>query len=34
MPEDFPDYINVSAAGPIQINDYEELGYELVVLTD
>ncbi|NOR42216.1 MAG: hypothetical protein GQ572_02695 [Gammaproteobacteria bacterium] len=32
--EDFPDYINVSPAGPVQINDYEELGYELVVLTD
>ena len=32
MPEDFPDYINVSSAGPTQINDYEELGYELVVL--
>jgi intracellular sulfur oxidation DsrE/DsrF family protein len=34
MPEDFPDYVNVSATGPAQINDYEELGYELIVLTD
>ena len=34
MPEDFPDYVDVSAAGPAQINDYEELGYELIVLTD
>ena len=32
MPEDFPEYINVSATGPAQINDYEELGYVLVVL--
>lgn len=32
MPEDFPDYVDVSPAGPTQINDYEELGYELVVL--
>lgn len=33
-PEDFPDYVDVSAAGPAKINDYEEMGYELVVLTD
>lgn len=32
MPEDFPDYVDVSAAGPAQINDYEELGYELIVI--
>lgn len=32
MPEDFPDYVDVSPAGPAQINDYEELGYELVVI--
>ena len=32
--EDFPDYIDVSAAGPAQINDYEEIGYDLIVLTD
>lgn len=34
MPEDFPDYVNVSATGPAQINDYEEIGYELIVLSD
>ena len=28
MPEDFPDYVDVSPAGPTQINDYQELGYE------
>jgi len=33
-PEDFPDYVDVTAAGPAQINDYEEMGYELIVLTD
>ncbi|VAW51806.1 hypothetical protein MNBD_GAMMA05-92 [hydrothermal vent metagenome] len=33
-PEDFPDYIDVSTTGPAQINDYEEMGYELIVLTD
>ena len=32
MPEDFPDYVNVAPAGPTQINDYQELGYELIVL--
>lgn len=32
MPEDFPDYVDVTPAGPAQINDYEELGYELIVL--
>lgn len=32
MPEDFPEYVDVSAAGPAQINDYEELGYQLIVL--
>ena len=30
--EDFPDYVDVTPAGPTQINDYEELGYELIVL--
>lgn len=25
--EDFPDYVNVSAAGPAQINDYIAVGY-------
>lgn len=27
---EFPDYIDVAAAGPAQINDYRELGYLLV----
>ena len=31
-PEDFPDYVNVSAAGPAQINDYAALGYEVIIL--
>ena len=31
-PEDFPDYITVSSTGPAQINQYEELGYTLVVI--
>jgi len=31
-PEDFPDYVDVSAAGPAQINDYIALGYEVIVL--
>ena len=30
--EEFPDYINVSAQGPIQIKQYQELGYLLVVV--
>lgn len=25
--DDFPDYINVSPAGPVQVDDYIELGY-------
>jgi intracellular sulfur oxidation DsrE/DsrF family protein len=31
-PEDFPDYVNVSSAGPAQINDYEAMGYDVIVL--
>jgi intracellular sulfur oxidation DsrE/DsrF family protein len=31
-PEDFPDYITVSTTGPAQINEYQELGYILVVI--
>ena len=31
-PEDFPEYVDVSPTGPSQINDYEEMGYLLVVL--
>jgi intracellular sulfur oxidation DsrE/DsrF family protein len=30
--EDFPDYVDVTAAGPAQINDYENLGWEVIVL--
>lgn len=29
-PEDFPDYVDVSPAGPAQIRDYRALGYELI----
>jgi intracellular sulfur oxidation DsrE/DsrF family protein len=31
-PEDFPDYVDVTPAGPAQINDYQALGYELVMV--
>lgn len=31
-PEDFPEYVDVAPAGPAQINQYEELGYELVLV--
>lgn len=31
-PEDFPDYVDVSASGPAQINDYEALGFEVIRL--
>lgn len=30
--EEFPDYVNVSATGPQQVNDYIDLGYSLVKL--
>jgi len=30
--EDFPEYITVSAQGPIQIRQYQELGYLLVIV--
>lgn len=30
--EDFPDYVNVAAAGPAQINDYVSLGYTRVLI--
>ena len=30
--KDFPDYVTVSPAGPTEINNYEEMGYELIVL--
>jgi len=31
-PEDFPDYVDVAPSGPVQIRNYRELGYVLVVL--
>lgn len=31
-PEDFPDYVGVVAAAPVAINNYREIGYQLVVL--
>ena len=31
-PEAFPDYVDVAAAGPAQINDYRALGYVLITL--
>lgn len=30
--EDFPEYVNVAAAGPAQINDYVAVGYILIVI--
>ena len=30
--EDFPDYVNVAAAGPAQVNDYIALGYTRVLI--
>ena len=30
--QDFPEYITVSAQGPVQIKQYQELGYLLVVI--
>jgi len=30
--EDFPEYVNVAPTGPGQINLYQELGYELIVV--
>jgi intracellular sulfur oxidation DsrE/DsrF family protein len=32
--EDFPDYVDVAASGPAQINDYLALDYVLVKVTD
>jgi sulfur relay (sulfurtransferase) complex TusBCD TusD component (DsrE family) len=31
--EAFPEYVNVSAAGPVQVQDYLALGYVLVKIT-
>lgn len=28
--EDFPDYISVTAAGPVQIKNYREIGYQVI----
>ena len=33
-PDEFPEYVDVSPAGPAQIDDYEEMGYEVIILTD
>ena len=30
--EEFPDYISVSPAGPVQVDDYTDLGYILIEL--
>jgi intracellular sulfur oxidation DsrE/DsrF family protein len=30
--EDFPEYVNVAAAGPAQINDYVAVGYILIII--
>ncbi len=32
--EDFPDYVDVAAAGPATINDYVSLGYILIIIED
>jgi len=32
--EDFPDYVEVSPAGPTEINNYESMGYVLVVMEE
>lgn len=34
MPEDFPSYVDVSPSGPAQINDYRNLGFEVITLQD
>jgi intracellular sulfur oxidation DsrE/DsrF family protein len=31
-PEDFPDYVDVAAEGPAQINDYRKLGFLLLTI--
>lgn len=31
-PEDFPDYVDVTPAGPTAIRNYEDMGYTLVVI--
>jgi len=32
--EDFPDYIDVAPAGPTQIRNYEDMGYEKIVMEE
>lgn len=32
--EDFPDYVNVTPAGPTEINNYRDMGYILVILEE
>lgn len=32
--EEFPDYVDVTAAGPVLIDDYEAIGYEIIILTE
>ncbi|MEN8170388.1 MAG: hypothetical protein ABFS08_09220 [Pseudomonadota bacterium] len=32
-PEDFPDYVDVAPSGPAQIQAYEELGYQPIVIS-
>lgn len=31
-PEDFPDYIDVAPSGPTQIRNYEDMGYQRIVI--
>lgn len=31
---DFPDYVEVAPAGPTEIRNYEEMGYQLIVLEE
>ena len=33
-PEDFPEYVTVSATGPQQVNDYISLGYTLIIISE
>ena len=32
--EAFPDHVDVTTAAPAQIDDYEAIGYEVIILTD
>jgi len=32
--DDFPEYVNVAAAGPAQVNDYISMGYELIIISE